>query len=257
MYNCLKKIERLFYEKTGITFVNKEAIFYIKIAEIMKNASIFSCEELLQSLQSDENLFKTFIEELTVSQSFFFRESSHFDILVELIHKEHIIAPSILSLPCANGEEPYSIAIVLLQNGIESFSIDAIDINPKAIEKAMNGKYEKRALINLDENIKKRFFNCKDRYCVVKNFLKQFINFYTLNLFDDAILTFGKYDFIFCRNLFIYLDAVKKEEALHIFHKVLKPEGYLFVSFSDYFKKHAGFDKIICDNKIFYKKLPE
>ncbi len=255
MGNCLNRIERLFYERTGITFANKEAFFYIKLTQIMKEALIFSCEEFLERMKSDGTLFAKMIEELTISQSFFFRESAHFDILLQLIQSEAKIAPSILSLPCANGEEPYSIAIALLQNGFTTFSIDAADISPKAIEKARRGRYEARMLGNLDEEVKKRFFIYTDGDYEVRSELKSYINFHLINLFDESIAKLEEYDFIFCRNLFIYLDESKKSQALQIFYNLLKRDGYLFLSFSDYLKNHEGFDKIAIDNKIFYKKI--
>lgn len=226
----------------------------MKIAQLMQKSSIYSCEEFWRHLLNNEALFGSLIEELTISQSYFFRERVQFDMLIDLIHNDYIAAPSILSLPCARGEEPYSIAITLLQNGIKSFFIDAIDISMQAIAIAKDGKYEKRECKNIDENTIKKFFDNNDNYYIIKDLVKERINFYVMNLFDKNLLHFGKYDFIFCRNLFIYLDDQKKQEALQIFHTLLKEGGYLFLSFSDYFKTHPGFVKIAIDNKIYYKK---
>lgn len=250
---CYYQIEKFFRDKTGITFQEKLALFFIKLSDLMNRLEFYDCYEFYHRLQNDEKIFLYLLRELVVSRSYFFREKGDFSLLKELIREDNITHPHILSMPCANGEEPYSIAIFLLEHGIEHFNIDAVDINPEAITKAREGVYGARELYYFPENLKRKYFiQIKDSYKIAP-FLQKYISFYQANLFEYERKK--KYDYIFCRNLFIYLDEAKKEEALTIFYSLLKSKGYLFVSFSDYLKTSYAFDKITVNNKIIYKKV--
>ena len=248
-FTCLKKLLRLFHLRTGITFETKERHFYAKAVSFMERAKILECEELYTKFLSDEELFLLFVDELSVSQSYFFREDAHFHLLPSLVRYP---APRILSAPCANGEEPYSIAIELFRKGFEAFHIDAVDLSPGAIKRAKVGIYGQRALMGVPEDILRNFFEKENHEYRIKEFVRQRIDFHVANIFD--LEGREKYDVIFCRNFFIYLDDEYKRKALRIFYDLLVEDGYLVVSFSDYFKEFEGFDKITVDNKEIYQK---
>ena len=251
---CYEKIEEFFRYKTGITFQDRFMLFFMRINDLMHRLQLYGCWEFYEKLQNDEEIFLHLVQELVISRSYFFREEGHFALLKDFILKDNPTYAQILSLPCANGEEPYSIAIYLLENGIKDFSIDAVDINPKAIQKAKEGYYTARELFYFPKKMRKKYFYEIDNGYKITSFVKKYINFSCKNLFeyDSGV---KRYDYIFCRNLFIYLDEAKKEEAFTIFSSLLKPKGYLFLSFSDYLKTPYAFDKIIQDNKIVYQKM--
>ena len=251
---CYRKIEEYFRAKTGITFQEKLALFFIKVNSIMNRLQIYECSEFYAKLLDDERLFLMLLQELVVSQSYFFREDAHFTIMQELIERNFLIHPYILSIPCASGEEPYSIAIYLLEHGQTNFSIDAVDINPLAIAKAKEGYYHFRELKYIPLHIKSRYFIQVDNGYKIVDSVKSSITFIQANLFDITLES-QYYDFIFCRNLFIYLEEKRKQEALAIFHRLLKPKGYLFLSFSDHLQDTLYFDKITINNKIIYQKV--
>jgi len=218
----------------------------------MRAQNIEKCEELYFRLINKEKPYYALLEELLVSQSFFYREESDIEILVEFIEKRG--QASILSLPCANGEEPYTIAIELLERGIENFDILAMDLNPKAIQRAKKGWYKTRDLRNVPPAILAKYFDRYKECYEIKKEVKQKVEFVCANLFEQKWSPFV-FDAILCKNLFIYLDERYKMEALNIFGRWLKKDGLLFLSFSDYFKAHPCFDRISKEHRSIYKKV--
>ncbi len=216
----------------------------------MDRKEIFDCEEFYERVINQRQLFQELIEELTVSQSFFFREREHFEILAQLAKDASSF--HILSAPCANGEEPYSLAMVLMERGFENFRIDAVDISAQAIQRAREGIYSDRSIEFVPDRFKKSYFYKSSNGYEVQERVRQKVHFVVGNIFElDGV---GCYDVIFCRNFFIYLDNYFTKKALELFHRLLKKDGYLFVSFSDYLREHDGFDKILVANKEFYKR---
>jgi len=244
MESCLEKIKQLIKERCGVTFEQKEYFFRTRLLEAMEHFGILECSQLFEQLE-DPKKFERFLSHFMVSQSYFFREEKQFEILVSLILRQAHIHPKILCLPCANGEEPYSIAIYLLENGIENFSIDAFDINPQAIQKGIEGAYCERDVSRLPAKVIERYFIQDGDRFIVSSSVREHINFAVRNLFE---LQNGSYDYIFCRNLMIYLTPAKRAEAIRIFHNILNDGGHLFLSFSDYVSEIEGFDKISLEN---------
>lgn len=250
---CIENIRKIFYRKTGITFAHKRDYFILKIVNFMQKRAIHTCEDLKKMIQ-DENIFQDLIQELVVSQSYFFREEQDFSFLFHEIRYKPKVFINILSIPCAAGEEPYSLAMFLLKKGITNFSITGIDINPLAINKARRGIYSKYDVTTLPSKYRKEFFESYENGCAIKNFLKSYVKFSVKNLFDKDFLHLGRFHYIFCRNLFIYLDEKFKKRALSIFQEMLECEGCLITSFSDYIENPQGFDTIIFQDKYYYKK---
>ncbi len=218
----------------------------------MRQSDIAECEELYFRLVNKEELYYALLEELLVSQSFFYREAPDIDLLIRFLQKRQRI--SLLSVPCANGEEPYTIAMELMERGIEDFDILAMDLNPKAIQKARSGRYQSRDLRNVPPPVLAKYFHQDGEWYEIEERVKQKVEFVCANLFEQKPHPFV-FDAIFCKNLFIYLDDFHKIEALDIFGRWLKKDGLLFLSFSDYFKAHPCFDRISKEHRSIYKKV--
>ncbi|MRI83251.1 MAG: hypothetical protein C6I00_02420 [Nitratiruptor sp.] len=251
MQGCIERVAKVIYERSGVTFKGKWQLFQIRFLEACEELGIFSCEEFYHRI-AHPNHFYDLLSYFMVSQSYFYREARHFEILLELIEREEIQEPQILSIPCAQGEEPYSIAMALDHRGIEGYHIDAIDINPKAIEKAKEGRYSPREVFPIPSTILARYFDFDGHSYQIDPKVGRSITFQVGNLFE--LEGPGSYDFLFCRNLMIYLDWSKRQEALAIFHRLLRPGGYLILSFSDYIPKIEGFETITIHNKEIYQK---
>ena len=251
---CMERIISFLTMTTGITFKRKKEIFVDKILDLIRQRNFQECEELYFHLLNKERLYYALLEELLVSQSFFYRERVDIDILIEYLRQRGGTHISLLSLPCANGEEPYTIAMELMEEGIENFNILAIDLNPRAIQKAKIGRYQARDVRNVPPSVLTKYFYKSGEWYEIKEQVKQKITFVCGNLFEQKDIPFV-FDAIFCKNLFIYLEDSYKMEALDIFSCWLRNEGLLFVSFSDYFKAHPCFDRISNEYRSIYKKV--
>lgn len=198
-------IFEFFTSLTGITFEHKEAIATTKLIHFCRNHAITSFEQLHTKLLSDSLLLEALINLLSVNETYFFREVGQIDLLCEKV-KISRIKPRILCAPGSSGEEPYSIAITLLEQGIVDFEIVSLDINSEATSSAQKGEYSLRSVHKTPANIIQRYFRNEDDTLILTDEVKQNIRFYTLNIFDDAIFNLGKFDYIFSRNMLIYFD---------------------------------------------------
>jgi len=240
MTKCLLEILKLFRERTGIVFEKRLNILEQKIVKFYKDLNFSDCEIFLEELKYSEELFQYFINFLTVSESFFYREVKHFEFIAEKVKKDPK-KNRFLSLPCASGEEPYTLMIFLLENKIDNFEIIGADINSKVLEIAKTAIYPSRRVMYVPQNILERYFEKAGDSYILKDEYK-FVKFVQKNLFDKDIENLGKFDFILCRNLFIYFDEKKRIEALNIFKKLLNSGGYLILGHADIVKNSQGYE---------------
>jgi len=168
-----------------------------------------------------------------ISSKYFFREKYQFEVLVENIlpalHKEkpeneHI---SILSAPCSTGEEVYSIAIYILEEGkiINERDILLLGIDIDSTERSVH---------KIPKELLQKYFTKTDKNYRVKDFLKQAVNFRVVNVLDKyKMKKLGKFDVIFSRNMLIYFDETKRVEALTNFYNIMNKDGYLFLGHAE------------------------
>jgi chemotaxis protein methyltransferase WspC len=145
----------------------------------------------------------------------------------------HPLAPlRVLSLPCASGEEPYSLVMALLDAGVpsERFQVEAVDISARALARAQRGVYGKNAFRGKDLAFRDRYFQPSKEGFVLAPAIRQSVRFSQANLLSDTFLPgHAIYDFIFCRNLLIYFDRPMQRRALAKIQRLLAPSGVLFV----------------------------
>lgn len=191
-------------------------------------------------LQTVRLEFDALVEQLVVSETWFFRDRKPFDFLVQFVRSEWLLKPTVdrlrvLSVPCATGEEPYSIAIALLEAGLTAnrFSIDAIDISHLAIAKAQKAIYGKHSFRGEDWVERHRYFQPIEHQTAVCPLVRDTVNFRQGNLLEVFASSAAQYDVIFCRNLLIYIEPLACEQMLHTLHRLLAPDGLLFVGASE------------------------
>ena len=180
-----------------------------------------------------------FIESIVVSESWLFREPKVFEHINSTVcHRlETQSKVTILSAPCATGEEACSIALSLFESGHSQtqFHITATDISQLAIRKARSGIFTENALRTVDEPRRRRWFSSTPHGWEVTAKVKKTIDFVDLNLLaTDAAqkltqLAGGQYDLICCRNLLIYLTKPARKKLILSLEKLLKPDGELVV----------------------------
>lgn len=179
------------------------------------------------------------IEAVIVPETWFFRNREAFIEMAQLqqqLQKRRPLSASqplrVLSLPCSTGEEPYSIAMALLDAGLppQHFHIDAVDISPQSLAVAQQAVYGKNSFRGNFLSFRDRYFALNEHGYALSETVRQQVRFVQSNLFAvDLLAGQAPYDIIFCRNLLIYFDRPTQHQAVTILIQRLAPEGWLFV----------------------------
>ncbi|MHA6196923.1 CheR family methyltransferase [Pseudomonas wadenswilerensis] len=177
------------------------------------------------------------IEAVIVPETWFFRYPESFSALVELARKRQVElggvrALRVLSLPCSTGEEPYSIAMALLDAGLlpHAFRVDAMDISPNSIGRAEHAVYGRNSFRGPEQAFRERHFSeGEDGHRLDERVRKQ-VQFTVGNVLDPALLVReGSYDFVFCRNLLIYFDLPTQQRVFEVLKNLTHADGVLFI----------------------------
>lgn len=183
---------------------------------------------------------KELIELITTNETYFERESHHFDQLInellpELDQTDRSMPIRILSAPCSSGEEVYTLALrmcALSRIGKRPIEIVGIDISEEMIEKARAGIYSNRSVHAIDKAVLERYFQPVEYGYRVIPCSEITIRFVAGNVFQDELWRgLGMFDIIFSRNMMIYFDAEKNRELLGRFKKHLK--SFLIIGHAD------------------------
>jgi chemotaxis protein methyltransferase WspC len=232
-------VEALIKRHTGIdaTIVGP-GLIKSAIARQMRLHQINDLAAYWQLLQQNQAAVQQLIEVVVVPETWFFRDRSPFKFLVT--HCQQLPprpAPyRILSVPCSTGEEPYSIAMALLQAGIPTtqFTIEGIDISQLHIQKAQAGIYPPFSFRNDDDDLQAKFFAPVGRDYHIQDRVKRLVQFRVGNILQAQTWPIGHcYDIIFCRNLLIYFDQATRQRVLTRLNQLLKPTGRLFVGHAE------------------------
>ena len=182
---------------------------------------------------------------LTTNETYFFREAFQLkaftdEILPELMaekEKRGERSLRIWSAGCSTGEEPYTIAMLLLELGCcKGWRVEIIgtDISHRVLQHARKAVYGKSAFRATDEAYIGRYFQEQDGCFKIADEVKELVTISHLNLFDqNRLALFGKMDVIFCRNVIIYFDQIAKKKVIEVFYRVLHEGGHLLLGHSE------------------------
>lgn len=181
------------------------------------------------------------IEEVVVPESWFFRDERPFTFLTEHVLGRFSIDPSlppfrVLSVPCAGGEEPYSIAMTLIDARVarDRFHIDAADVSEKSLAAARRGVFSVNSFRARDLSFRDRHFSTVATGYVLDERIRSCVNFHHHNILDvDFFEQAAPYDAIYCRNLLIYFDSSSRKKALDALDRLLAPGGLLFLGHAE------------------------
>ncbi|MDX1809265.1 MAG: CheR family methyltransferase [Sulfurospirillaceae bacterium] len=214
---------KYFREDTGIDFSNKKEIVKNKLIIFCRSHNIHNFDECLAKVKNNESIKQELIDTFAVNETYFFRELKQ---IQEVIKKAKNIKSKIeiLCAPSSSGEEPYSIAILLLEEGFsaDTFHIVGIDISDKVITKAREAIYSKRSLHRVDQSLINKYFTLTEDKYILKDIVKRQVSFRRVNIFDVGFNNLRKFDYIFSRNMMIYFDDETKKRAKSILQKLLK-----------------------------------
>ena len=186
------------------------------------------------AVRSDPAERDRLVEDVIVAESWFFRDRQVFnfvaDVAVTLASLPGRGPVRILCAPCASGEEPYSVAMALLDAGLQAtqFAIDAVDVSRVALERARRGRYSANAFRNADCSFRDRWFRSDGSTSVLDERVRTCVRFAWANLLDDrSMADRGPYDVIFCRNLLIYLTTEARAHMERMLDRLLSSDGIL------------------------------
>jgi chemotaxis protein methyltransferase CheR len=165
-------------------------------------------------------------------------------------------------MPCSSGEEPYSIAIWLLENWplVDAYNVEIIgsDIDTAVLRQAAEAVYSQRALSRLPDEVLQHYFepehNLQRRLI---GDLRESVTFRKANIVDRSSLeALGKFDVIFCRNLLIYFDDAARETAVDNLHDFLAPGGYICLGHTESMTRISGlFEAARFPDAIVYRRV--
>ncbi len=194
-------------------------------------------DEYWQLLQGSRDEQQALIEAVIVPETWFFRYPESFATLGKLARgrlKElnNMRALRILSLPCSTGEEPYSIAMALLDAGLQphQFKVDGMDISPLSVEKARRALYGKNSFRGQDLEYRERHFFAEQDGHRVNEYVREQVRWQVGNVLDPTLLASEPaFDFVFCRNLLIYFDQSTQKQVFEVLKRLTHVDGVLFI----------------------------
>jgi len=241
----------LVYEKSGIVLKpHKRNMVYSRLSRRLRDLHLRSFSEYCELIQSEGGADEvgSLINAITTNLTKFFRESHHFDHLRDTVLKDLTQQAAkgaakelrIWSAGCSSGEEPYSIAMTMVEAMPVLAEWDArilaTDLDSSMIERAKAGVYSVAALTAVSKGTRVRHFDpergAKGERWVVAEQLRRLITFKQLNLLKPWPMK-RQFDAVFCRNVMIYFDTATKAELIGRIGKVLKPNGWLYLGHSE------------------------
>lgn len=236
-----RRICEFLYRRTGMLF-NEAKRYYVqrRISDRMNTLRIASFQTYFAYLRSDAaGEIEQFINAFTVNETYFYREDHQLRCLSSDLLDERVRAKRpgealrIWSVPCATGEEPYSVAIWLLENwpevDVQDIEIIGSDIDTQCTTAAREGEYGARALMRLSPPLIEKYFvpAGNERWRVVPE-LRESVQFSSVNIMDPAeTRQHGVFDVIFCRNVLIYFDDASRRVAAENLFEALAPGGFI------------------------------
>lgn len=243
-----EKFREFFYRKTGIQFDHTKRYFVdkrlIDRIEATGSENFRNYFVKLRFETSGEEM-QALVNAMTVNETYFFRESYQFDCLVNNMLDE--VAKKrrkgsrirIWSIPSSTGEEPYSIAIYLLERWahIEDYEVEIMssDIDTSVLQAAQRGVYSDRSVSNLPKAYLNKYFKKRaDGDWLLSRDIVDVVEFSRVNLSDPQdTRRFRDIDIIFCRNLLIYFDDISRRIAAEAMFDALNPGGFVCLGHSE------------------------
>jgi chemotaxis protein methyltransferase CheR len=216
----------------------------------------------LQQLESEPSKeLRELARELTVGETYFFRNNDQFRALAEVCLPSRMRARAsqrtlrMLSAGCSSGEEAYSISI-LAQHACQSWdvSILAVDVNPSILEKARRARFSQWALRETPADVEQRWFRAEGRESILDDAVRALVSFEERNLVEDdpRLWRPEAYDIVFCRNVIMYFAPEKAHAVIERIARSLMPGGYLFLGHAETLRGLSGHFHLRHTNDTFY-----
>ena len=242
------KFRDFFYRKTGIHFDESKRYFVDKrLIERIDATGARDFRQYFVNLRFEAagDELQQLVNSMTVNETYFFREAYQFDCMVKDMLEEVVrnrrpgSRIRIWSIPSSTGEEPYTIAIYLLERWkrISEYDVEIMssDIDTEVLASAQRGIYSPRSVAQLPKPYLEKYFSkTRDGDYAISRDLVSAVEFSRVNLSEAAdTRRFREIDIIFCRNLLIYFDDLSRRVAAETFYDALNPGGFVCLGHSE------------------------
>jgi len=248
-FNMLRE---LIFDKSGISLHDgKMELVRTRLGSRLRELGFSRYHEYYEYVKSDttENELVTLLDAISTNLTSFFRENKHFEFLekevlpamIQRKQKEGEAETRFWSAGCSSGEEPYTLAITLMEqlasSAIRTIKILATDISTQMLSRGAAGVYSAKQIENIPKSLLRKYFDAgtgvEAGSFVARPELKSHIQFRRFNLMTAKFPFRRKFDVIFCRNVMIYFDKPTQQTLVNKYYDVLAPGGYLLIGHSE------------------------
>ena len=243
-------ISDLVYRTVGIHLdEHKKALIVGRLQKFLREKEFSNFSQYYDYVNSDPTgqTLKALVTSISTNHTFFFRESDHFTFflnnvlpqITETLKKHRSRDLRIWCAGCSSGEEPYTLAMYLLdffgsESRLWEMGVLATDISDTVLEKAKKAIYSDENVSKIPLPFKNKYFSRHDHNnWIVENQVKELVLFRKLNLMRESYPFKGKFHVIFCRNVMIYFDKQTQNKLIQRFYSYTEPGGYLFIGHSE------------------------
>jgi chemotaxis protein methyltransferase CheR len=246
----LARVCEFVYRRTGLVYGEAKRYYTERrVAQRMAATGAPDFDSYYARLGLEPAEVEALVNAFTVNETYFYREKHQLQTLsgsllpIVTAGRTPGDTVRIWSMPCSTGEEPYSIAIWLLENWplVDAYNIEIVgsDIDTAALDAAREGLYGERALARLPADVRTRYFERAgpERWELIPD-LRESVRFAATNLVDPAsVAAQGRFHIVFCRNLLIYFDERSRGMAIDNLYNAIMPGGFLLLGHTESLSK--------------------
>jgi len=267
----VRRVCEFLYRRTGMIFHDNRR-YYIdrRVAERIAVTQSDSFRSYFAILRSDANReIEHLVNAFTVNETYFNREEHQLrcmtsNLLGNIVRlRDRTEAIRIWSIPCSTGEEPYSIAMWLMEHWseVDNYNIEIVasDIDTRVLEAGTEGIYSERALMRLSKDVISRYFEAlpDSRYKIHPGLIDS-VQFTQANLIDSGDMArYRDFDIIFCRNVLIYFDDSSRRIAAENLYDCLRPGGYICLGHSETMSRISSLFRVCSFSEAIIYQKPE
>ncbi|MCG8606061.1 protein-glutamate O-methyltransferase CheR [bacterium] len=243
-------MSKLIEDNVGLVLdESKKTYFMGRLQDIFYENGFTGFGEFYEHILGDTSgqVLNKLVDSLSPHHTYLNRESEQLDyfqrtvlpMLAEEISYRGPKKLKIWSAGCSSGEEPYTLAMFVLEHFAEQLdsweiTVLATDVSESIITQAMSGIYSSQNIANLPDYFRPKYFSrlTEDNW-MIKPRLKQIVRFEQHDLMEDYLPNGGKVDIIFCRNVMIFFDEPTRKSIIRRFYRHTMAGGYLFLGLSE------------------------
>jgi chemotaxis protein methyltransferase CheR len=213
-------------------------------------------DSYLEMVDAKPEAFRDLLDRVTVQHSDFFRDPAQFDALADLARQITEKGATVWSAACGNGQEPYSLAMLLDESGRRDVGIVATDISFRALSRCMLARYSESEVRGLSEDRRKRYLVPISGGYEIVPWLRRRVRFAQHNLANDDPPPVPTCKVVFCRNVLMYFGREESEACVARLAARIVPGGHLFIGHSDSpGRMSAWFEPIRVAGALVYRRL--